>query len=87
MKFANKFWMMFSPRGQTFVPLVICMFDIVVFNLKLLHLSFSQFLFSLERGGSEVGKNIRLLQLQLRESEHLEEKVGEIYNKRHNFRK
>ncbi|XP_056292217.1 autophagy-related protein 16-1 [Pseudoliparis swirei] len=32
---------------------------------------------SLERGGSEVGKNIRLLQLQLRESEHLEEKLSQ----------
>ncbi|XP_034407787.1 autophagy-related protein 16-1 isoform X2 [Cyclopterus lumpus] len=32
---------------------------------------------SFERGGSEVGKNIRLLQLQLRESEHLEEKLSQ----------
>ncbi|XP_068424079.1 autophagy-related protein 16-1-like [Clinocottus analis] len=32
---------------------------------------------SLERGGYEVGKNIRLLQLQLRESEHLEEKLSQ----------
>ncbi|XP_022619454.1 autophagy-related protein 16-1-like [Seriola dumerili] len=32
---------------------------------------------SLERGGVEVGKNTRLLQLQLRESEHLEEKLSQ----------
>ncbi|XP_034754883.1 autophagy-related protein 16-1-like isoform X2 [Etheostoma cragini] len=32
---------------------------------------------SLERGGREVGKNTRLLQLQLRESEHLEEKLSQ----------
>ncbi|XP_054456709.1 autophagy-related protein 16-1 [Anoplopoma fimbria] len=32
---------------------------------------------SLERGGFEVGKNVRLLQLQLRESEHLEEKLSQ----------
>ncbi|KAM8859406.1 uncharacterized protein AB9W97_019469 isoform 1-T1 [Spinachia spinachia] len=33
--------------------------------------------FSLETGGFEVGKNNRLLQLQLRESEHLEEKLSQ----------
>ncbi|XP_031733946.1 autophagy-related protein 16-1 isoform X3 [Anarrhichthys ocellatus] len=32
---------------------------------------------SLERGGFEVGRNIRLLLLQLRESEHLEEKLSQ----------
>ncbi|XP_032397291.1 autophagy-related protein 16-1 isoform X1 [Etheostoma spectabile] len=32
---------------------------------------------SLELGGREVGKNTRLLQLQLRESEHLEEKLSQ----------
>ena len=32
----------------------------------------------LERGGVEVGKNTRLLQLQLRESEHLAEKVNPV---------
>ncbi|XP_056250678.1 autophagy-related protein 16-1 isoform X1 [Seriola aureovittata] len=32
---------------------------------------------SLERGGVEVGKNTRLLQLQLRESEHLAEKLSQ----------
>ncbi|XP_028279744.1 autophagy-related protein 16-1 [Parambassis ranga] len=32
---------------------------------------------SLDRGGVEVGKNTRLLQLQLRESEHLEEKLSQ----------
>ncbi|KAM8859407.1 autophagy-related protein 16-1 isoform 2-T2 [Spinachia spinachia] len=32
---------------------------------------------SLETGGFEVGKNNRLLQLQLRESEHLEEKLSQ----------
>ncbi|XP_040906188.1 autophagy-related protein 16 [Toxotes jaculatrix] len=32
---------------------------------------------SLERGGMEVGKNTRLLQLQLRESEHLAEKLSQ----------
>ncbi|XP_078129889.1 autophagy-related protein 16-1 [Sander vitreus] len=32
---------------------------------------------SLERGGLEVGKNTRLLQLQLRESEHLKEKLSQ----------
>ncbi|XP_068573292.1 autophagy-related protein 16-1 isoform X1 [Cebidichthys violaceus] len=32
---------------------------------------------SLERGGFEVGRNNRLLQLQLRESEHLEEKLSQ----------
>ncbi|KAM3606289.1 uncharacterized protein V6R79_013854 [Siganus canaliculatus] len=32
---------------------------------------------SAERGGAEVGKNTRLLQLQLRESEHLAEKLSQ----------
>ncbi|XP_074502234.1 uncharacterized protein LOC141773941 [Sebastes fasciatus] len=32
---------------------------------------------SLEQGGLEVGKNTRLLQLQLRESEHLEQKLSQ----------
>lgn len=58
------------------------MFVIVFFfSFWLLHL-----FFSLGTGGFEVGKNTRLLQLQLRESEHLEEKVKwEITDKHHNI--
>lgn len=72
LKLANTFWMTFSPRGMmVFTDALLMTWRLFADFFFLLYSISSQF----DPSGVEVGRNARLLQLQLRESEHLTEKV------------